>query len=415
MKKILFLCFLFFLSFKSLDVSGSSIVAARIGNEYYDTFLEAVSAAGSNDIITLARDISLDETLEINKTVNINLNNHEISASEKVFLVQGGSLNVRGKGTIKETNPYYGAIVIKGSTNPDDVDYSTVSVSEGVTLEGWSGIFIDNDDKKSYGVLVNMDGDINAVSDTDGGEGIGVYVNGYISDSNNSPVINLSDTVSIKSTGNGIYSAGYATYNINGAYIEGVQSGLGIKAGKFNIFDGTIKGTGDDETPTEGNNNGINASGVAIQMESNSGYAGNIELNIKNGTIESENSYVIYEYIVNNTSTQVKNISLSGGNYISNASLPVFSMSDSFNNNHKGFISGGSYSSSPEAYLKSGYTTSKNSNDMYEVISSAISVFALTNTSDSGGMPYVLICGVLTILGILIYLNREKILNLIKR
>ena len=158
----------------------------------------------------------------------------------------------------------YGAIMLKGSTNREDEDYSIVNVSKDVTLEGWSGIFINHYNNTGYGILVNMNGSINAVYEIDGGNGTGIYVNGNIQHEDNSPIINLAKTTKITSTGNGIYAAGYATYNINGAYIEGKESGLGIKSGEFNIIDGTILGTGEDKTPTSGNNNGINASGSAI-------------------------------------------------------------------------------------------------------------------------------------------------------
>ena len=383
------------------------MIQARIGNNFYDTLQEAIEAAGPNDIIRLTSNVTLDNTQNINKTVNINLNNFNISSSEKVFEVEGGSLNLTGKGTIKETNPYYGAIVIKGSDDPNKNDYSTISVGSNITLEGWSGIFIDhNDNNTGYGILVNMNGNINAVDDKDGGTGIGIYVNGNIKHENNAPVINLSDTVNITSTGNGIYSAGYATYNINGASISGVESGLGIKSGKVNILDGTIKGTGEDKTPTSGNNNGINPSGVAIQLESNPGYKGNIELNIKKGNIESNYSNVIYEYVVNNTSTKVKSINLTGGTYTSKANKNVFSLSDSFKSTHPSFISGGTYSSNPSSYLKSGYTVNE-TNSKYEVISSTISVFGEKETNTNTTTILLIIIPVI-ILSFLTYKKLKK-------
>jgi len=268
-------------------VFASDTIEARIGNKFFDNLEDAINVASSTDIINLTTNVILDDTININKTVNINLNNNNIEANEMVFLVQGGSLNLSGTGTISETKPNYGAIVLKGSEDPTKVDYSTVSVGSGVTLEGWSGIFINHEKKKGYGILVNMNGKINAVNDVSGSHGAGIYVNGNIQHQNNAPIINLTSTTKITSTGNGIYAAGYATYNINGAYISGVESGLGIKSGVFNILDGTILGTGEDKTPTSGNNNGINASGTAIQIESNPGYSGNIELNIKKGTLKS--------------------------------------------------------------------------------------------------------------------------------
>jgi len=351
----------------------------------------------------------LNNTLEIKKTVNIDLNGNNITAPEKAFLIQGGSLKLTGNGKIVESSPNYGAVMLIGSDNSTDENFSTVSVDSGIILEGWSGIFIDHHNKTGYGITVNMNGTINAVNDVNGGTGIGVYVNGNIKHQNNAPIINLGKTAKITSTGNGIYSAGYATYNINGAYIEGKESGLGIKSGVFNINDGTIIGSGEDKTPTNGNNNGINPSGVAIQIESNKGYSGNIKLNIKDGTINSKNSNVIYEYTAKNSETNVKAINLSGGTYISDVNKNVFLLSDSFKNSHSKFISGGKYSSNPSNYLKSGYSTSVN-NDLYIVSKSTMSVFG-NNNQNHTPVPFITIT-ILFLLSIISYFNRNIILNL---
>lgn len=348
--------------------------------------------------------------MEIKKTVNINLNGNDITAPEKVFLIQGGSLKLTGTGTIKETNPNYGAVMLIGSDDDNKKNFSTVVVDSGVTLEGWSGIFIDHNNKTGYGITVTMNGNINAVNDINGGTGIGVYVNGNIKHQNNTPVINLGKTAKITSTGNGIYAAGYSTYNINGAYIEGKEAGLGIKSGIFNINNGTIVGSGEDKTPTNGNNNGINPTGVAIQIESNSGYAGDIELYIKNGTINSKNSNVIYEYTVKGVESKVKNIDITGGKFISNANKNVFLLSNSFMNKHSKFIVGGSFSNDPSNYLKSGYSTSKNDN-MYTVVSSTMSVFSFGNTNNNTSLFIIPV--LLVILGVIIYIYRDKISDFI--
>lgn len=414
-KKILFLCFLFLtLIFQITNVNAAATddnMHARIGDQFFDTLEDAILAATSKDTITLTSDTVLNDTLEINKTVNINLNNHIIEATEKVFSIQGGSLKLTGTGTIKETKPNYGAIILKGSDDPTKTEFSTVTVDSGVTLEGWSGIFINHNNKTAYGVQVNMNGTIKAANDINGGPGAGIYVNGNIQHEDNPPVINLTNTSKITSTGNGIYAAGYAIYNINGAYISGEESGLGIKSGVFNILDGTIIGTGPDKTPTSGNNNGINASGTAIQIESNKGYKGDIELYIKNGTIKSNHSNVIYEYTVNNTPTKVKNISLSGGTYTSEANKPVFLLSDSFTGTHQGFISGGTYSSNPTDFLENGYSSSQNEKSLYEVTKSTMQVFAQKENNSDNSTTLFITIGILIILGMIVYLNRKKIFS----
>lgn len=393
-----------------ISVNASANSLAQVGDNYYDNLLDAISNAGPNDTITLISDSKLDNTLEINKTININLNGNDITAPERVFLVQGGTLNLTGKGTIKETSPNYGAIMVKGSTNRDDEKYSVVNISKDVTLEGWSGIFITHDNNKSYGTEVNFAGTINAVDDTEGSEGIGIYVNGNIKDKHNSPVVNIQDGAKITSTGNGLYIAGYGTYNINKANISGVESGIGVKSGILNIDGATITGTGPDETPTQGYNDGIKASGTSIQIESNNGYAGNIEINIDDGRFVSNHSNVIYEYIGKGTNSQVIALDVSGGTFISDANKEVIRITDSLKKYHNSFISGGKYSSNPNEYLKPGYTTTLE-NGKYVVTKSTMNPVIGSNIKEGNSTLGIIFIASIIALSILayLYINRTKI------
>lgn len=386
---------------------ASDTARARIGGYYFDSLEDAIKVASDDDIITLTNNIKLDDTLKINKVVNINLNNYTIEASEKVFLVENGHLKLSGKGYIKETKPEYGAIMIIGSQNEVDTNYSSVTVDQGVILEGWSGIFINHNKNKAYGVVVNLDGDIKAVNDTSGDSGAGIYVNGNIKHKDNSPVINIGDNTKIESTGTGIYAAGYSVYNINGADISGYQSGLGIKSGIFNINNSNIYGYGEDKTPTYGNNNGINASGASIQIESNPNYMGDISLNIENSVLTSKNSNVIYEYTTKNNDTKVESISIIDGTYISESSKDVFKLSNSFIDKHPKFISGGRFSSSPEDYLVSGYSTYLNDSGLYEVSLNTITTFK-TENSNNNFIYIFLIIVVVSIAGFVSYKLLKK-------
>ncbi|MBE6138998.1 MAG: hypothetical protein E7174_00635 [Firmicutes bacterium] len=393
-------------------VSASITPMAKIGNKYYDSLEEAILNASSADTIMLVSDVVLEDTLTINKEVNINLNGNDITAPEKVFMIKGGFLDISGNGTIKETSPNYGAIMLVGSSEVTNDKYSSVHVGKDVTLEGWSGIFINHENSKSYGVNVYLDGKINAVNDVNGGTGIGIYVNGNIKDEEAHPVVSISDDALIKSTGNGLYIAGYSTFYIGDAYIEGVESGIGIKSGKLIINGATVIGNGEDKTPTEGYNNGIKASGTAIQIESNNGYKGKIEIDISRGNFISENSNVLYEYIGRGNQSLIYSMSISGGNFVSNNGKEVFSFSDSFKDIHSGFISGGEYSSNPTEYLKSGYTTTKE-DSKYNVIKSTVK---LVNSNSSKSNEPTFLKSLISLiaivaLGILTYINRVRISN----
>ena len=398
-----------------ISVTASIGSLVKIGGKYYETLEEAIANVKPNETITLISDVKLDTTMKIDKVVNINLNGNDITAPERVFLVEGGELNVTGTGTIKETNPNYGAIIVKGSNNKEDESYSKVNIDKSVTLEGWSGIFITHNNNQSYGVDINFAGKINAVNDMSGDTGIGIYLNGNIKDTQNAPVVTIKDGATIDSTGNGLYLAGYGTFNINKANISGNESGVGIKSGILNIDGATISSNGIDNTPTEGYNNGIKPSGTAIQIESNNGYAGNIELNIDSGTFKSTNSFTIYEYIGAGSNSQVIALDISGGTFISDNQKPNIYITDSLKQYHQSFISGGKYSQNPEAYLKSGYTTTKN-NSMYEVIPTKTASTFNDNIEQSNNIKTIIIITIISMIIIItVYLNRSKLIKLFNK
>ena len=409
MKKIIFtlLMFCFFIT-----VSASTVPLVKIGNMYYETIEDAINEAGPNDIISLINNIELNNTLNINKVVNINLNGNNITAREKVFEVKGGFLTLSGKGVVKETSPNYGAIILIGSSQPTDEKYSSVRIGPDITLEGWSGIFITHDNFKSYGVYADVEGTINAVNDISGGTGIGIYVNGKIKDKNYSPIVNIMDSAKITSTGNGLYMAGYSTFYIEDAYIEGLESAIGIKSGKLIIDGATLVCNGEDKTPTGGYNNGIKPSGTTIQIESNTGYTGDIEIDISRGNFISKNSNVIYEYIGKGNNSKIYSMSISGGTFTSGKNKDVFSFSDSFKNIHSGFIRGGEYSTDPSNYLKNDYTVIKDNN--YNVVKNTSKEVISYNIKESNKNSFIKILISLIVLIIIViigYLNKNKLLK----
>lgn len=397
MKKLWLLIWIWF-GLVPVSIRASEGALVKVGNEYYDSLVEAIANVKSGETITLIANNKLKETLIINKSIIIDLNGHNVTAPEAVFKVQGGALHLTGEGKVYETNPNYGAIMVYGSTNQDDIDYSVVKVDKDVYLEGWSGIFITHESLKAYGILVNIDGTINAVNDTSGGPGIGVYVNGNIKHNTNYPIVNIGESAKITSTGNGVYMAGYMELNINGGYIQGDESAIGIKSGILNLNDGTLVSTGSDETPSDGNNNGINASGTAIQIESNPNYAGNMKINIKDGLIKSKNSYAIYEYIGKGSNSLVNTFNITNGQLESEKDN--FYVSNSFTENHPYFIEGGLYTSDPSEYLYPGYSAILNKNNLYEVNMATFSPVSKSDGNNSNLLLYLLVIGLLAILSI---------------
>lgn len=397
-----------------LFVKASSLSGVMIGNVYYENLEDAIKAVNSNEVIKLLSDVLLDDSILIDKPVNIDLNGNDISSSTSVFVVDGGKLTLSGSGTVMELEPDYGVIRVIGSSLSTASDYSVVNVDSDVLLKGWAGVFVTHNNSKSYGVVVDLSGSIEAVNDINGGLGSGIYINGNIKDKNNYPVINIWDGAKIVSSGTGIYMAGYSNINIFKAHISGNSSGIGIKSGILNINGAEVVCKGLDKTPTEGDNNGIKDSGTTIQIESNSGYAGDMEIDISDGSFISKNSNVIYEYIGKGSNSLVKNINISSGTYISENNSSVFRFSSDFNNIQGRFVSGGKYTSDPSNYLKAGYSVSFN-NDFYEVSKSTLNTLNIIDEYNNGNI--FLWIGVLLSIGIvlfILYINRIKILNLLR-
>ena len=317
------------------------------------TLLAAFKTAESGDVVKLIDNITytLPERVLVSTDVTLNMNNHNIDfdgASVRSFTVQGGSLNIIGKGTI--SHPEHNALNVRGTTDKTKVNYSTLKVGKDVTVNGLYGIavFYDPENKKiGYGVNVEFAGKIE--KSTEGG----ITINGTLQNAEGAPVINILDGAVINSEKAGLYAAGNGTWNIGKANITGKELAFGIKSGKVIINGGTFTCTGESKMPTEGYSNGINASGAAIQLESNKDYYGNIELIIKDGTFTSKNAVSIYEYLAKNiTKTNVNKIEIIGGKFVSARGNNNFLLSKELDYKGAIAVSGGTFSANPVSYLK---------------------------------------------------------------
>lgn len=261
----------------------------------------------------LTANINDMSTIDVNGgTVVLDLNGYNISfAKSKRLNIRKGNFTITGKGKISESVFSSGPVVIYGSINENDTNYTTVTFGKDVTLEGCYGSFISinkdsNGVSHAYGVTVNINGTLIGKFDGNKEYGSGFYINGLIKDFKNAPVVNISSSAVLKGVGGGIYAAGYGVWNINGAKLEGENYGAGIKTGKLNFNDATVTATGEKNSGTY-NGDGINGTGAAIQIESNDSYAGNIEITINGGIYKSNNGNVIYHYKASKTTKSANN------------------------------------------------------------------------------------------------------------
>lgn len=312
----------------------------------------AVKYATNGATITLAGDVALDKGLNIGsvgseqKVLTLDLNGHSISATNLVIRVQNANLTVTGPGKIYETSPYYGAILIKGSDNAENKDYTVVTVGAGVELEGWSPIFVDQYKGCAYGVAVNVDGaKLTGKRDTSGDMGNAIYVNGTIKDQNNAPKLVLNN-VTQTTEGTGMYLAGYTDTTITGGSITGGNTGIEIRAGELTVNGATVVGNG-VPTKVTPNDNGSTTNGAGIAVAQHTTKLP-IKVTINSGDI-SGYSALYQSNPQNNDDESVEKVSVAvnGGTFkaINGGTCGVYS------ENNCVAVTGGTFSSDPTAFV----------------------------------------------------------------
>ena len=251
-----------------------------------------LAAKDENNTITLEGDVTLSDNLVISdgSTLIINLNGNTLSAKDTVIKITHGNVELTGQGEVKENKPFYAPVLLKGSANPDDANYSEVTVGKDVTLTGWSGLFIDritsNGANVGYGIVANVYGTLNSVKDTSGAGGHALYVNGtLVATEGNIPKITLDGARLNTVAGNGIYLAGFAdTRIINSTITSNAvgNTGIEIRAGKLYIENSIVAG-GTGEFTVQPNGNGSTTSNVALAVVQHTTKLP-LEITVANGT-----------------------------------------------------------------------------------------------------------------------------------
>lgn len=330
------------------------------------TMEELLNAVKGNNTVVLDDNITLNKALEINgNNVVLDLNGKTITITEKYIDLIKGSLEITGKGTIKDTRVLEATgstMYVEGSTNKSDTGYSTLYVGKDITIDTtqW-GLSVWDTSAKAYGVTVNFDGTIVSTGSKAGG----ITIQGNIKNDGtaiNVPVINLSKTTKITATGSDgfpLYGAGAGQWNVLEATCEGINGALGVKSGRFNIVNATLKATGKPGV-IEGYGNGINGVGAAIQIESNNTYFGKIELLItQNSQIISEKGNSIYHYSAQTGVNNLNELRIHDGNFVGDIV---------FQENDKVYVKGGTFQTdSIGNYVENGYKLIKLSETKYTV------------------------------------------------
>ena len=326
---------------------------------YYLTLAAAINAADAGDTVTLVKDADMTETIRIEggKKITLALNNHNVSITEqgKFIRVCNAELTVTGPGAVKEMHPYYSPILIKGGP-AGSANYSVVNVGSGVTLEGWAGVFIDNNDGNNYGIVLNVnDATLKGVDDVSEDSGSAVYVNGSITNENNMPKITLNNAT-LEATGAGMYLAGYADTTISGGSIVGAATAIEIRAGKLTLNGGSYTASA-AEYACVANSNGATTSGAALAIAQHTTKK-NINVMISGGTFNGVKA-LSESNPQGNTPAPEVTLSITDGTFNGDVTIT--------DKDHTS-IAGGTFSTNPDnSYIAAGYVATANTNGTWTV------------------------------------------------
>lgn len=240
---------------------------AKIGTTEYATLEDAFTAVATTDAttITLLNDAVVNNKIIISdgKNITLDLGGHNVTISTlgKFFYVNNATFTVNGSGSIKEAAAYLAPIIMTGGP-AESANYTIVNVKNGVTLEGWAGMFIDQNKGNNYGMVFNAENaTLMGKNDTNGDAGVGLYVNGTI----NANVKIALTNVALSGTGDGMYLAGAADTTINGGSVTSNCTGIEIRAGSLTLNNCNVTG-GNGSVTTNANGNGSTSDNVALAV-----------------------------------------------------------------------------------------------------------------------------------------------------
>ena len=243
---------------------------AKIGDTEYATLEEAFTAVTTTDAttITLLNDADVKNKIIISdkKNITLDLGGHNVTFStlKMFFYVNNATFTVNGGGSIKEANAYFAPIMMTGGP-AESANYTIVNVKNGVILEGWAGMFIDQNKGNNYGMVFNAENaTLMGKNDTNGDAGVGLYVNGEIKANANNVEISLTNAT-VSGTGDGMYLAGAADTTINGGSVTSSCTGIEIRAGSLTLNNCNVTG-GNGSVTTNANGNGSTSENVALAV-----------------------------------------------------------------------------------------------------------------------------------------------------
>ena len=98
----------------TVEKLGESNAIAKVGDTYYKTLADAVTAA-DNATVTLLKDVTANVTIPADKTITLNLNGMTLTNVDDHTILNNGNLTITGTGRVDNISHAKGALYNKGT------------------------------------------------------------------------------------------------------------------------------------------------------------------------------------------------------------------------------------------------------------------------------------------------------------
>lgn len=317
----------------------------------YDAFV-ALNGKGGNIHVNKSCELPSDKKINLidGKIYNLFIKNGAtVSLGRYILVKENTTLNVVGNGTLKESSPYFAPIVM---INTDPEKSVTLFVGSGITLMGWTGIFVD---KASYNINITCAG--NCIGQNDGSaNGAGVYVNGVVKSGS------LAFSGSTEGTvGAGMYIAGNFDVMISRAIVAGSNVGMEQRAGNLMIYKSRIVGNTENEATMKPNGNGSTSENCGLAIAQHPTKLP-IKVGIEDSTLIGNAAFFEGNPQGNPTATEDTKIAINSGAFVGD----IKTLADT---DCTGFLYGGHYDREPDAkYIAKGFEAVADTKETFNVV-----------------------------------------------
>ena len=355
-----------------VDADGNSVAA-------YTGHYDAIAAAKDGEKVILLSDRKNFVTNTINANITIDLNGKTLSVgNNNPFFRTNGEVTIQN-GTI---DSQYACVIVNA--------YNKLTL-KNVKITGVTG----NNGMNLVNVCSNAEVTIDkdTVLTASGSNGAAVFIG---QDADAKYTLNvygkvIRESKSFAISGNGSYK-GTTTINIyDGAEVKSASVAIyQPQAGAINVYGGLVEGycgTADDHVLDDSNSTSgtIIYDGSAIIVDSRStGYAGNVNINVTGGTVESCYSTAIREIGEQDkpNMTQLTKLNITGGSVLG-ASQQLGNVTNDMLvrdiSSSNVSVSGGTFNHAvPETYCADGFIPTKNADGTYTVAEKAENPFGKT-------------------------------------